>query len=286
MGSSDGKASSKPDVNLDFGILYVATGSACNEEALHSAASVRKCMGKNLPLAIFSDRHVDENLFDIVRTIPDPKFDYEDKIRYLRHTPFKKTLFLDCDTHVCSNFLELFDLLDTFDFAAAHEPGRISLKRNETLEDKRVHLQDIPACFSEFNTGVILFNNVKTVLDLFDQWLDLYRAFKDQCEHDQPSLLAAIYRSKFRFYVLPPEYNVKFHTCCFVSGDAKILHGRISDITAAQVNPQNAFSILDRCINENKGCRCLFPEFGIIMGTGEFGFNLANDITVKKTTLR
>jgi hypothetical protein len=286
MSSSDKKTAAKSNDNLNFGILYVATGSACNEEVLHSAASVRKFMGKALAIAIFTDRPVDEDLFDIVRTIPDPKLDYEDKIKYLRQTPFKKTLFLDCDTHVCANFLELFGLLDRFDFAAAHEPGRISLKRDESLANNRIHLQNTPACFSEFNTGVILYNNTKNVLDVFDQWLDLYRSSRDKCEHDQPALAAAVYHSKCRFYVLPPEYNVKFHTCCFISGEAKILHGRKSDITAARVDPDKAFSVLDRCINENKGCRCLFPEFGIIMGTGEFGFNLASDIIIKKTTLR
>jgi len=48
-----------------------------------------------------------------------------DKILPLLDSPFNRTVFLDTDTQVCSEFFELFDLLDRFDLAVAHAPWRI-----------------------------------------------------------------------------------------------------------------------------------------------------------------
>ncbi len=40
-------------------------------------------------------------------------------------SPYEHTLFLDADTYICDNINELFDLLELFDLALAHDTFRL-----------------------------------------------------------------------------------------------------------------------------------------------------------------
>lgn len=203
------------------GILYVVTGERYIREAMESARSARKCMPE-LPLAIFCDDEslVEREYFTHVATLENPEYSFFDRIRAMNDSPFEKTLFLDSDTVVIEPCLEIFDLLERFDIAAAHAPVRV------------IHQLDAcPECFPEFNCGVIAYRNSAEVRQVLSRWESLYRS-QGELEkaplHDQPAFRQVLYESSLRLTMLPPEYNLRTIFPYFAGGLAKvkILHGR------------------------------------------------------------
>ena len=181
------------------------------------------------PLAIASDTKPDSNLFAHWIPIENPGRTFADKIAPLSKTPFAQTVFLDTDTYLCEAVPELFELLDRCDIAVAHAPMRSTGKVS------------VPAAFSEFNTGVIVYRASGTVSDLFSRWLtyhaDQILLTGDPC--DQPALRRALWESDARCVVLPPEYNFRFILPSFAGrGPVKILHGRHPAMAAlaAEIN--------------------------------------------------
>jgi len=217
------------DLDLDFGILYIATGTKYIQEAIHSAKSVRQIMPK-LPIAIYLDdpSSIPAGLFDLVNQINDPQFSYIDKVLLLQKTPFKKTLFLDTDTLVIDPVYELKTLLSKFDIACSHAPVR------DTHQ-----MPECPAAFPELNTGVILYRQSDSVNNLFQSWIRIYQAQLQSDRpplHDQPAFRQAIFESEINLSILPPEYNLRTVMPMFIGGNAKvkILHGRQPSINNIQ----------------------------------------------------
>lgn len=239
------------------GVIYVATGKRYIEEALKSAASLKDKM-PDLPVTIFSSDPIDSHLFEKVVVIENPNYDHPglDKIENMLRSPYEYTLFLDTDTYIYENFLELFSLLHNWDIAAAHAPSRkptsylISGKPWITYD-----FEEVPNSFAQMNTGVILFRKTPDVEVFFKNWFSL-------CElkiretgnsgkplHDQATFRAVLWHSSLRVATLAPEYNFRFPSVGFVNGTVKILHGRHPDIpsVAAKIN-----STLDRRLWDSK----------------------------------
>src|SRR5262245_47820365 len=119
------------------GVLYVARGERYVEAAAEPARSVRTAMPA-ARIAIATDGPAPDG-FD--ETIPLTEPDgYRAKILGMVASPFRRTLFLDVDTHVALDVSELFRVLDAFDVAAAHAPLRVTLP-----------LDDVPEAFPELN---------------------------------------------------------------------------------------------------------------------------------------
>lgn len=204
------------------GLLYVATGKRFLEEAYRSAARVRELM-PGIPIALASDIHVPEGLFDHYIPITEPKFNFSDKMGPLLSTPFEKTVFLDTDTWLCEPVPEMFAILDRHDVAMAHAPMRFTAEAN------------VPATFPECNSGVIAYRLNESTRSLFSAWGKLYQE-RLECTgviDDQPSLRDALWQSDVSFATLPPEYNFRFIMPTFAGrGSVKILHGRHHDYAA------------------------------------------------------
>ena len=105
------------------GVIYVATGSDYVELARTSAASLR-AVEPGLLIDLFTDDldRLDLGVFDQVHRIavPEPR----SKLTCMALTRFERTLFLDADTLVVGALGDLFDLLDRFDCALAHDVRR------------------------------------------------------------------------------------------------------------------------------------------------------------------
>ena len=211
------------------GVVYIVTGQKFVEEACLSAASVKKCM-PYIPITIFSDVPIDSTLFDQVVPIDRPAYDKEAKILHIRKSPYQETLFLDSDTHMIDDSRELFSLLERFDFAAVHSPCRAQYQVSE-----------VPDCFPELNTGVLLFKKSEQTESLLQRWVQIYRedrmnsvtwlvpgiaSWYRHALPDQPSFRRAIYESGLKIATLPQEYNCRFLFPGFVHTKVKILHGR------------------------------------------------------------
>ena len=218
------------------GVLYIATGKQHIQEAVYSVSSLKKHM-PHVHATIFLNETINDYSFDEVVMMTElevrqpQRYRYVDKVFYMNQSPYKKTLFLDTDTYICSDCSELFAILERFDLAASHAPCRNGDSYN-----------GVPASFVQMNTGVILFKRNPLVKEFFLEWLRLY---KKECEEkttplswDQSAFREALFKSKLKFCTLTPEYNYRFIFPTFAQSEVKILHGRHPNLPeiASQIN--------------------------------------------------
>lgn len=192
---------------IEKGILYIAFGGRCLQEAIYSVKSLKK-VHPDIHTTLFTERQSQTTFtnFDIVKFI-NPK-SIRIKQYYLSSTPYKKTLYLDADTAIIGDVSNVFDLLERFDIAATQDHIRIVPERN-VLWGKYAK---IPESFPEYGGGVILFKMNDTVRAFFDKWVSLY---EEWCTlsgkiNDQPSFRVALWEtSNLKLHTLPPEYNIR-----------------------------------------------------------------------------
>ena len=224
------------------GVVYIATGRKFVDEALISVRSVKSVMPE-LPITLFTDlpELVDAppEGVDTVSLLTDVSKSCLDKMYPLLETPYEKTLFLDTDTWLCERVDELFTVLDRYDIAAAHPPFRVQYE-----------IADIPECFPEPNTGVILFRKNAAAFEVLKRWPDEYKkqlASDRKPHHDQHSFRAALYYSSARFLVLPHEYNFRSIGPNFAGKGCKvkIIHGRHASFAkvAARLNSNTDYRV-------------------------------------------
>jgi hypothetical protein len=184
--------------------------------------------------------------FDHVNQISDPQFSSIDKIAPLKNSPFERTLFLDSDTYVIEPLEELFDLLDRFDIAAAHDTWRLG-----------VELSECPDSFVEFNSGVLLYRLNEKVKEFIDSWENQHKKNRLKVPYvgDQVAFRKCVFYSTVSVYVLPPEYNYNMWFPSFfgVNGKVKILHGR-----------NNQFQQAARIVNQSQSARVFLPSAGYL----------------------
>jgi hypothetical protein len=138
----------------------VAGGEKFVEEVTVSAHSVRGQM-PGYPIAIVTDQDVEEDVFDVVLSMEEPEYSNVDKVREILGTPFDRTLFLDTDTYVCGDASDIFLVLDRFDIAAAHSPGR-RLEFRPRFEADELPVANPPDAFPQFNSGVVAFKRTSS----------------------------------------------------------------------------------------------------------------------------
>jgi hypothetical protein len=181
------------------GIIYVAQGAGYLDLAERSAASL-KAVAPGLPVALFTDQPEGRpGLFDIVSAIP--KGGPTPKLACLAESPFERTLYLDCDTLVLAPLDDLFGLLERFELAVAHDVRRTSALIREG------HVADPPYAFPQMNCGVMLYRRSLAMAEFLAEWRRRYRAAGRA--RDQVSFRDLLWQSDIRFYVLPPEFNLR-----------------------------------------------------------------------------
>jgi len=235
------------------GVLYVATGEKCLKEALTSARSLKACMPE-MPVTLFTDQAISENQnFDRIIPVPDPEYSYIDKIAPLKNSPYDHTLFIDSDTYICEKFDELFELLDRFDIAAAHDTWSFESR-----------VDGCPEPFLELNTGVLLYQRIPKVNKFINEWLSEYKMQRQlaHSNNDQAAFRKCIYHSRISLYILPPEYNymVWYPGFSRSHGRVKILHGRSPFLS------QTA-----KWINQSRSARVFLPSAAYM---NESNFNI------------
>ena len=223
---------------MTTGVIYVAIGDEFVDEACRSALSLKSNM-PNVHVTLFSGHEVESCHFDTwlpleTREVSDHRSNLSAKILGMSRSPYDYTLFLDADTYVCDDISELFELLDHFDIAASHA----SIREAYSLCTR------VPACFPEFNTGVVLFRKSSQMSRFFRDWIRLHNQnlTSEPRAHDQPAFREALYKSDLRVATLPPEYNCRFIGLGYLHGPTKILHGRHSNLKrmARTINAETA----------------------------------------------
>ena len=195
------------------GVIYCATRSCHyfkkrSSYALYadrSAGSLRQFL-PNIKITLFTDEvpHPTLQNFDdvsVLRNLGEGPF--FGKITAIKNSPYKNTLFLDCDTMVLTNSIkQLFSLIEKFDIVGCHAPARVQ----NAVHKKYEH---IPRSFPEINTGVMAYKkNLKTD-NVFNFWLDCY---KEDVQHksagnDQAAFRKAIWTHAIDLGIVPMEYN-------------------------------------------------------------------------------
>lgn len=180
----------------ECGVIYVASGADYIDLACRSARSLR-LVEPDLPIDLYSDDPVPEGIFDCIHplTRPGPRA----KLTAMRESRFARTLFLDADTLVVGPLGDLFGILDRFDCAAAHDMRRASNLIRQG--------GDTPYAFPQLNSGVFLYRDSPAMAALLTEW---ERRFHEEgAARDQPILKDLLWQSDIRFYVLPPEFNLR-----------------------------------------------------------------------------
>lgn len=129
----------------------------------------------------------------------------------------EKVLWLDSDTYMVEPVPELFEMLDNYELALAHAPGHHTAPT----------LKPLPDCFPECNIGVIAMVNSQPIRELWQQvyWRQVNHP-EVYGDNDQAALREELWDRRWRFAVLPSEYNCRFNFGCQVRDRVKILHGR------------------------------------------------------------
>jgi hypothetical protein len=210
--------------SLSRGVVYIATGRDYIQEACLSAKSLKE-HNESIHTTIFSDTNFESPFFDQVETIDDPSYDFGDSVIDPEMTPYDRTLFLDTDTYICEDISDIFEVLDNFDIAAAHNPG------SRTAIHGEYKPSDIPKAFPQYNTGVILFKDNPNTQDFFENWSEIYINNKSKMAIglNQPAFREALYKSDLRISTLPSEYNLRVRydgSVGFMTDSVKIVHGR------------------------------------------------------------
>lgn len=233
------------------GFVYVVNTKGYVEEALASAASLRRAM-PSAEIAIVAPESLFLSRSDLI-WIP-MRGEYDGPIAKVEMTsaPFDRTVFLDSDTYVTSSLADLFDILATFDLALAHDP-----MRGWDYETAAAR------AFTELNTGVVAFRRTPAVAALFEDWWSTYQSMRatQGLRNDQPSFREALWRAReVRHATLPSEYHLVAAHGAHVMWDAKLLHGR------------NGLQQVASSLNERIGPRTYMPVWGVLPGfRGRFG---------------
>lgn len=179
------------------GVIYVAQGADYLDLAERSAGSLR-AVNPGIAIDLFTDQPARPGLFDRVHPIPGGS---KSKLACLPETRFDRTLFLDCDTLVLAPLGDLFNVLDRFELAIAHDVRRASALIRES------HREQVPYAFPQFNSGVMLYRRSAAMWSFLYDWQRRYR--EAGSGRDQVSLHDLLWASDLRFYVLPSEFNLR-----------------------------------------------------------------------------
>lgn len=190
---------------MERGVIYIAFGKHFLKELQFSAESVKK-HNPDLHITAFVDKHFESEFVDDIKIIKAKHL--RPKIDFIDQTPYEQTLFLDTDVVVDYPIEEMFELLDTFDFAATHDLARKRLKYSKAIPE----YGKIPYAFSELNTGVMVFKKNEKVVNFLQQWRKNFYRYKYVCPWDQASFRFSLWQAckeGMSLYVFPVEYNIR-----------------------------------------------------------------------------
>ena len=182
------------------GVIFVATGAGYLDLAQQAAQTLRDT-NPGLPADVFTDLldNPGNAIFDQVHPVPSshPRV----KLECFSKARFDRVLFLDCDVLVLAPLGDIFDLTDRFPLSIAHDVRR----RSELI--KKGHGAQTPYAFPQMNSGVMVYRNDAEMAAFFAEWKRRYDASGEA--RDQITLKDLLWESDLRFYVLPPEFNLR-----------------------------------------------------------------------------
>lgn len=156
-----------------------------------------------IPIDLFTDQpppgaEAQANPFDAVHALGDGFF--RPKFEALTRSRFERTIYLDADIWAVADPSDIFDLLDRFDVALAHDPYRATEHATAPWR------QPVPAAFPQYNSGVIGVRQSPATRAAWQAVIDGLRAGGPP--RDQGVLREVLWTGDLRIATLPEEYNL------------------------------------------------------------------------------
>lgn len=209
---------------MEKGYLYAALGESCFREAIISATSLRRvtphahitlvtdqdasgfyCFDSVIvkqPVAISDCQHINGRYYKITSMI---------------ESPYQQTLFLDTDTYLCDQVLEIFRLLDFCDLCMVPAPRHLPVV---TIEGQELL---VPT----YNSGVIGFCKSVNSDAILSTWATTYQRTNTTSILDQKALAETLLRVNAKILNLPTIFNLRLpYTVLLPPYRVRILHGR------------------------------------------------------------
>ncbi len=208
------------------GFLYVGMGKKYRMEAEISARSLKQYT-KYPTCIITEDPNYKNEYFDII-IVADLVTDFYGKIVCMQKTPFQNTLFLDCDTFICSSVDHLFEGLDLFDMSLSpdrfyHDYGFIA-QYNPAYKIKYENV------IVQYHCGIILYRMNEAMRNFFKDWERIH--LEQKMKSDMLSFRDAFIENvnKVTIFPLPFEYNYHGTLGYGVANmEIKIIHERLGE---------------------------------------------------------
>lgn len=219
-------------------VVWIATEPYCSELAT-SIQSVKQWMPRAERVVLTPDQCRLDAQVHWVQSRRSKDW-YLDSITYFQEIfklPYDQFLYLDTDTVMIANCMDVWQLLDKFDLLYVHAPKRYNTNT----------YQPVPQCFTEVGVGVNWFNNNDRVRQVFSEWLQHYQDRPEVYQgNDQTALRETLWTTQvpIKSYVLPQEYGCRFGLGGWAMERVRILHGRYAPVrtleeTIAIVNSTN-----------------------------------------------
>lgn len=190
---------------IEKGFLYIAFGDSFTKEALMSIESLKRYNSE--PVLLLTDQELSPTIQKSVDYYAKIKPNHiRAKVDFISQTPFEKTVYLDSDTLIVRNISDMFDVLDRFDVGLVHDYARKRLKYSNLVPE----YEKIPYAFSEFNGGIMAFNNSERTKNFLSLWRSyFYKYYQQTNGWDQVSLRVSLWESKAQIHTFPFEYNIR-----------------------------------------------------------------------------
>jgi hypothetical protein len=202
-------AGGRADV-AELGVVYLAFGAPYLAMALTSAVSLR-ATNPTIPVCMLTNvvptpppklRWWDPDLGDTWRWIDGSTQDNRlFKTDVIRHSPYQKTLFLDCDTFVVGDLGRMSVFLDYFDVAMFFVKSPCAVTPDQEVLAERMRFREVP----HFNTGVIGFRRNPRTEQFFHTWRARFVAMG--IDRDQPAMTEACFESDVRILPVRESWN-------------------------------------------------------------------------------
>lgn len=246
---------------MSRGVIYIATGEDFVRESVASAKQLNRVMPE-IGVTLIADYDPGSEYFDNIEIIPDPNYDFSDKISNLSNSPYDETLYLDSDIYIHEPIPEVLDTLHRFDMALALDAHQQPAIPNPDYGAPDIYGEFDPV--PEFNTGLLAYKNTEAVANCLNVWEEAYDAETHWA--GQPSFIPGFYESDVRVCPLPRRYNFIPGVRNSVSGTVKVFHNRLEggpepgfkDLPPSQI-PQ----LIER-VNKSEKARVSYPYTGEI----------------------